>query len=61
MTLPATGRFTVSLMFVTNGPAVQVAPPAATQVVEQARAAGKLSVTVEPGAALGPAFVATMV
>ena len=43
------------------GPAVQVPPPAPTQVVEQVSEAGKVSATVEPGALLGPAFDAVMV
>jgi hypothetical protein len=41
--------------------AVQVPPPAPTQVHVQVRDAGKVSATVAPVAALGPALEATMV
>ena len=43
-------------------PAVQVPPPAATQVqVPPVRIAGKVSATVAPDALLGPALLAVMV
>src|SRR5262245_22975120 len=62
VTLPPAGRFTVSLMLPANGPAVQVPLPAPTQVVEQLESVpGKVSLTVEPGALLGPGFAAVMV
>ncbi len=41
--------------------AVQVPPPAPTQVQVQVSDAGKVSVTVLPGALLGPALLAVMV
>ncbi len=41
--------------------AVQVPPPAPTHVQVQVRTAGKVSATVLPDAALGPAFEAVMV
>src|SRR5262249_61968354 len=41
--------------------AVHVPPPAPTQVHVQVSAAGNVSATVEPGAALGPAFAAVIV
>src|SRR6187455_154998 len=41
--------------------AVQVPPPAPTQVQAQVRSAGKVSATVEPVALLGPAFEAVVV
>ncbi|MNC95560.1 hypothetical protein D3C83_127120 [compost metagenome] len=55
------GRLTVSTM--SPAPAMaQVPPPEPTQVqVGPDSAAGKVSLTVEPGASLGPAFEATMV
>ena len=51
-----------SLTLPTTGPAVQEPPPAPTQVVAQlVSVAGKRSRTVTVGAALGPAFVTTIV
>jgi len=41
--------------------AVQVPPPAPTQVHVHVSAAGKVSATVAPGALLGPALDAVMV
>src|SRR5215467_84536 len=41
--------------------AVQVPPPAPTQVHVQVRLAGNVSATVEPDAALGPALLAVIV
>ena len=62
MTLPPAGRFAVSLKLPAVGPAVQVAPPAPTQVVEQPESrAGKVSPTRTLGAFEGPAFEATIV
>src|SRR5260221_495307 len=61
VTLPPDGRLTVSLMLPAKGPAVQVPPLAPTQVVLQVREAGKVSATVEPGAALGPVLLAVIV
>src|SRR5580765_8766562 len=61
VTLPPAGRLTVSLMEPANGPAVQVPPPAPTQVVLQVSEAGNVSATVAPVAALGPALLAVMV
>ena len=43
------------------GPAVQVPPPAPTQVHVQVRLAGKVSWTEAPVADAGPAFAATIV
>ncbi len=52
--MPPTGRLTVSLML-PEPDAVQVPPPAPTQVqVAPVSAAGKVSATVAPVAALGP-------
>jgi hypothetical protein len=60
--VPPTGKPTVELMLPLPDAAGQVAPPAVAQVhVAPVRAAGNVSVTVEPGAADGPAFEATMV
>src|SRR5712675_2465934 len=61
VTLPPAGRLTVLLMLPANVPAVQVPPPAPTQVVLQVSVAGKVSATVAPVAALGPALLAVMV
>jgi hypothetical protein len=41
--------------------AVQVPPPAPTQVQVVVRLAGNVSATVAPGASLGPAFDAVIV
>lgn len=60
VTEPPAGRLTVSLML-PEPIAVQVPPPAPTQVHVAVKTAGKVSATVEPGASLGPAFEATMV
>ena len=60
MTLPPTGRFTVSAKLPAPD-AVQVPPPAPTQVQVQVSAAGKVSATVAPVAVLGPALLAVMV
>jgi hypothetical protein len=61
VTLPPTGRFTVALML-PDPLAVQLAPPALTQVqVGLGIAAGTVSTTVAPVTALGPAFDATIV
>ena len=60
--VPPTGRLTVALMLPTPATAGQVAPPVVVQVhVAPERDAGNVSVIVEPGAAEGPAFEATMV
>lgn len=60
--VPPTGRLTVALMLPTPVTAGQVAPPVVVQVhVAPERDAGNVSVIVEPGAADGPAFEATMV
>ena len=62
MTLPPAGRLATSLRLPAVGPAVQVPPPAPTQVVLQPlRLAGKVSATVVPGAFDGPAFEAVRV
>src|SRR5438552_9031296 len=61
VTEPPAGRLTVSLM-VEAPAAVQVAPPAPTQVhVTPVSAAGGVSLTVDPGAASGPELAATIV
>jgi hypothetical protein len=61
VTLPLTGRFTVSLML-PEPLAVQVPPPAPTHVqLAPVIVAGRVSVTVAPVTALGPAFDATIV
>jgi hypothetical protein len=61
VTLALTGRFTVSLMF-PEPLAVQVPPPAPTQVqLAPVIVAGSVSVTVAPVTASGPAFDATIV
>ncbi len=61
VTVPPGGRSTSALIL--PAPAAgQAAPPAAAQVhVTPVMSVGKLSVTVAPRAALGPAFVAVMV
>src|SRR5262245_24896418 len=62
--VPPTGRSTVSLTLPATGPAVQVAPPAATQVQLALATCGSVvtgSATVAPITALGPAFDATTV
>jgi hypothetical protein len=59
--LPPTGKPTVSLMLL-EPDAVHVPPPEPTHVQVQVNAAGNVSVTFEPGAALGPLlFVAVIV
>src|SRR3954469_18521777 len=58
--LPPLGRFTVPLMLPLPA-AVQVPPPAPTQVHVQVSDAGKVSATVAPGALLGPALDDVMV
>ena len=61
VTLPLTGRFTTSPRLPLPD-AVQVPPPAPAQVqLTLVHAAGKLSDTVEPGAAEGPALLAVIV
>src|SRR6185295_1613760 len=60
VTLPPAGRLTVSLML-PEPDAVQVPPPAPTQVHVQLRTAGKVSATEEPGALLGPELEPVMV
>ena len=56
------GQFTVPMVFRgPGGPAVQVAPPAPTQVVEQVSAAGKVSATMAAGLPTVPPLVAVMV
>ena len=61
MTEPPEGKLTVSLML-PDPIAVQVPPPAPTQVqVTPLSEAGKVSATVEPGALLGPELEAVMV
>ena len=61
VTLPLTGKLTVSPRLPLPD-AVQLPPPAPTQVqLTLVHAAGKLSVTVEPGAAEGPALLAVIV
>src|SRR5690606_7722745 len=59
--LPPDGRLTLSLMLPDTGPAVQVPPPAPTQVQLQVNSAGNVSVTVAPLARLGPELPATIV
>ena len=60
VTLPPAGRLTVSLMLPLPG-AVQLPPPAATQVQVPVSTAGKVSTTVAPAAASGPALLAVTV
>jgi len=61
VTLPVFGRLTVSLIL-PEPDAVHVPPFAPTHVHVQVNAAGKVSETFEPGAALGPLlFVAVIV
>src|SRR4051794_17152756 len=60
VTDPPAGRLTVSLMFPLPL-AVQVPPPAPAQVQVAVRAPGKVSTTVAPVAAVGPALEAVMV
>ena len=61
VTEPPEGRLTVSLML-PEPDAVQVPPPAPTQVHETpVIAAGNMSATVAPVTPLGPAFDAVMV
>jgi len=60
--VPPTGRLTVALMLPTPATAGQVAPPVVVQLqVAPVSEVGNVSVIVEPGAADGPAFEATMV
>src|SRR5437773_177024 len=60
VTVPPTGRFTVSLML-PDPFAMQLPPPAPTlPPLPPSAAAGTVSVTVAPFAALGPAFDATI-
>ena len=61
---PPTGMLIVSLRFPATGPAVQVAPPAATQVqtaLATWAAERTGSVTVAPTTSLGPGFVTSIV
>jgi len=60
MVLPPAGRLIVSVILPLPD-AVQVPPPAPAHVHVQVSAAGKLSVTVDTGALLGPAFDAVIV
>jgi hypothetical protein len=60
VTLPPTGRFTVSLMLPAPD-AVHVPPPAPTHVQLQVSDAGNVSATVDPLALDGPALLAVMV
>jgi hypothetical protein len=60
MTLPPTGRPTVSLMS-PEPDAVHVPPAEPAHVHVHVSAAGNVSVKLEPGAALGPAFAAVIV
>src|SRR5689334_10123536 len=60
VTDPPAGRFTVSLMLPLPE-AVQVPPPAPTQVQVLVSDAGNVSATVAPVALLGPAFDAVIV
>jgi hypothetical protein len=63
VSVPPFGTLTVSLMFPATGPAVQVAPPAATQVQLAPATCGSAataSVTVAPATSLGPAFPTTI-
>ena len=60
VTLPPLGRLTGSLML-PEPDAVHVPLPEPTHVHEHVSDAGNVSVTVEPGALLGPAFEAAIV
>src|SRR3954465_1914252 len=60
VTDPPDGRLTVLLML-PDPAAVQVPPPAPTQVQVAVSEAGNVSATVAPVALLGPAFDAVMV
>ena len=60
VTEPPLGRFTLWLML-PEPLAVQLPPPAPTQVQLQVRLAGKVSITVALPALFGPALLATMV
>src|SRR5262245_28434955 len=60
VTLPPAGRFTVLLML-PDPDAGHVPPPAPTHVQVAVRDAGNVSVTVDPGALLGPGLLATIV
>src|SRR5690242_17890221 len=60
VTEPPVGRLTVLLML-PDPEAVQVPPPAPTQVQVAVRLAGSVSATVAPEALLGPALLAVMV
>ena len=61
VTFPAFGKLTASLIL-PEPDAVQVPPLAPTHVHVQVNAAGNVSVTFDPGAALGPLlFVAVIV
>ena len=59
VTVPPTGRFTVSLRLPPPA-AVQMPPPAPPQVQVQVNEAGNVSATVAPVALLGPALLAVI-
>jgi hypothetical protein len=61
VTLPPAGRLTVLLMFPDPEGAGHVPPPAPAHVQVAVNDAGKASTTVDPGALLGPALLATIV
>ena len=60
VTLPPAGKLTVSLILPAPA-AVHVPPPAPTHVQVHVRVAGNVSLTVAPGALLGPALLVVIV